>query len=67
MIPFVLLEVSPQVVYPLGEKGDLNRCAPPVAFVQLVFPDECLPFCRIHVRHGTVCYLRKSPLLQGKP
>ncbi len=54
MIPFVLLEVGPQMVDPLGEKGDLNRCASPVSFVNLVFLDEFLPVYRTYPRHGVI-------------
>ncbi len=51
MIPFVLLEVVPKVVDSLGEKGNLNRRTSPVAFVELLFLDQCVSFYRCDAAH----------------
>lgn len=65
MIALVACKVVAQVVDPLGEKGDLDRRAPPVAVVELMPLDGCLAFGRFHARHGDVCSLRGVAVRNG--
>jgi hypothetical protein len=57
MILLMSVEVLPEVIDPSCQKGNLNRCATPVIFVELVFLDDFLTIdghpCRASARVET--------------